>query len=298
MGIKELYQDFGIPYWTEGKNVQKGWVNTTCPFCNDPSNHLGFGGRGFNCWRCGPHPVVEAISEILQVSKNYALQLIQRYRILDEYTYLETEQDYKKELKYPSNLLSYLPNAHQNYLIKRDFDPKKIARIWKVKATGPISKLDDINLSNRILIPIFWNGKEVTYQTRDITEKHRLRYINCPSKYQILNPKHILYGKQERWTNKLILVEGIFDVWRLGTKSAALFGLGYTIQQLRILSNFDHIFIVFDNDEPAQKTAQKLSSELKFRGVKVTIFNDLPAKDPAELSQSNARYLVKYLIGK
>ena len=40
MNLFEFLDDYDIEYWTEGKNVVKGWVNITCTFCDDDSNHL------------------------------------------------------------------------------------------------------------------------------------------------------------------------------------------------------------------------------------------------------------------
>lgn len=31
--VKDLLDQYGVPYWTFGKNVSEGWVNIQCPFC-------------------------------------------------------------------------------------------------------------------------------------------------------------------------------------------------------------------------------------------------------------------------
>ena len=57
MNIIQLFEDYKIPYFTEGyKYCRPGWVNIDCPFCiGSPGPHLGYNlsGNYFNCWRCG-----------------------------------------------------------------------------------------------------------------------------------------------------------------------------------------------------------------------------------------------------
>ena len=51
---KALLDDLGIDYKLSGKNVTSGWIEVNCPFCGDPSYHLGISPTNlFHCWRCG-----------------------------------------------------------------------------------------------------------------------------------------------------------------------------------------------------------------------------------------------------
>ena len=52
--IKDYLDSKDIPYIETGKNVSAGWVNISCPFCEEVSTHLGISPTGgFNCWVCG-----------------------------------------------------------------------------------------------------------------------------------------------------------------------------------------------------------------------------------------------------
>ena len=57
MKLIQLYQDYNVPFQTEGhKHCRDGWVNTECPFCTgNPGLHLGatLDGKIFTCWRDG-----------------------------------------------------------------------------------------------------------------------------------------------------------------------------------------------------------------------------------------------------
>lgn len=299
MKIKDLLSDYDIPY-DEGstKNVQEGWIGIQCPFCDDTSNHLGYNveeDKGFNCWKCGYHSPVDTIKELLSVSRRRAYSLIKAYG--GQSISHEANKIVKVGLK-AHNLppsTGELGSLHKRYLKSRGFDPEKIANIWGVMGTGPFSKMDNTDYKHRLVIPIFWDGMRVSFQTRDVTGKAGIKYITCPEEREIIHHKNIVYGLQEYLGDTGIVTEGVTDVWRLGTNSCATFGINYTLKQVRVISKiFKKVFIIFDNDKKARKQAEKLEAELKFRGtdaINITIEDD-----PGSLSQEEADNLVKELI--
>ena len=87
----------------------------------------------------------------------------------------------------------------------------------------------------------------------------------------------------------VICTEGVFDVWRLGKDSVATFGIEFTRQQVRELAKFRQVLVLFDKGTQAQKQAEKLVSELKFRGVDTeNISREISASDPADMTQKEA----------
>jgi hypothetical protein len=295
MDILKLYQDYQIPKWTEGKNVSAGWVNVQCPFCGDDSNHLGFNLQDeyFKCWKCGWHPIKKTLSRLLGISEDEIFKLIIKYgghskRVRSPEPNIRIGV---KKYKHPGNVKDLEPR-HRRYLTERLFDPDQLVRDWHILGTGPVSLLDKINYSHRVLAPIYWDGREVSFQSRDITDKHRLKYLTCPKEREIIHHKNIVYGWQPDWYEKAIVVEGITDVWRLGSIAVATFGIEFTsIQAHVIASNFEQVGILFDYEDQAQAQAEKLMAELKFRKVKCLI---LPIEnDPASMKQDDADYLVK-----
>lgn len=300
MSILQLYQEYNIETASEGhKHSRSGWVNVECPFCSgDAGFHLGYNtdDNYFYCWRCGYHQRIPTIAKLLNISYNEAKQLAKQYDI--EHPEKEEKkispQIRLKSFRFPSDV-SEMKKNHRKYLEKRGFDPEKIEKEWGILGTGPVSKLDGISYKHRLLILIRWNGQNVSFQTRDITNHQSLRYITCPKDRETIFHKHILFGKQEKWTDTGICVEGVFDVFRLGYNSFATFGIEYTFEQMRLMSRlFKKIYIIFDPDLAAQKKAAELKAELQFRGVKCE--NILLNCDPGDLEQEEADYIIKNLM--
>lgn len=285
--IISLAKDLNIKFYTSGKNCQKGWVNFTCPFCGDTSNHLGFNlEKGyFHCWRCGGHSLEKVLKKWTN-NKNINY-LINKYSY-DNFNIDKIIQINKNntEIKFPTGI-GLLKKEHKNYLLKRKFNPEEIEKKWKILGTSHFSVLNNIDFKWRIIIPVFWNNEIVTYQTRTIIENYEPRYMNCPHKYEKISIKNIIYKHQSYNEEKAIAVEGVFSVWRLGEMSFATFGAKFTTEQIRIISKlFKRVLICFDNDEAGRINAKKLQSELELRNVKTEIFFvDTEVDNPQETSK-------------
>lgn len=296
MDIIQLYRDYGIPFKTEGhKHSREGWVNIACPFCTgNPGYHLGYNLQGdfYVCWRCGSHPVKSTISTLLNVSFRDAAQIVNNYGGPAEK--IEKAKIITKPFKFPTNTSDVLADAHRNYLIGRNFDPDLIQSIYGIKSTGVFSTLDDVDYKWRIIIPIYWDGKIVTFTSRAINEKVKNRYMACPESREIVNIKKVLYGIPKDWTDLAICVEGPTDVWRMGTQSVATLGIKYKPAQIRLLTKyFKRVIVLYDDDPQAVEQANKLVSEIKFRGVDA--FRYTISGDPGSLSDDDARHLVSTL---
>lgn len=301
MNIIQLYQDFGIPYQTEGhKHTREGWVNTECPICppgGNPGLHLGYNieGNYYVCWRHGYSSIYNTLSALLKITNYKELKaIIERY---DTITLKSKEPIVKiraKAFKLPSNSGSMLTN-HRMYLRKRNFDPEYLERTWGLLGTGPFSKLDEIDYKHRIIIPFVWDGQQVSFDSRDITGKDPGRYKACPKDRELIPHKSIIYGKQNEFKEMGICVEGPTDVWRLGTSAFAVSGIKFTPLQVRVIAKtFKTVAVCFDDDPQAKVQANKMIAELKFRGVDA--FRVDIEGDPGSMKQEDADYLVKQLI--
>lgn len=305
MNILDLYQDFGIQFQTENhKHCRPGWANISCPFCTgNPGLHLGVhidSGR-FYCWRCGWKPTDKAIAKILGISEPKARELIKQYQIgrgipstggTSNSSHLNQRIQFK-----PHRLPSPhgpMKRPHHRYLERRGFNPESLEQEWGLLGTGPVSFLDGIDYRNRIIIPIFWEGKQVSFQTRAITDRTNLRYISCPKAREKIPHQSILYGKN--WNRDIgICVEGVTDVWRLGPIAFAIFGIEFSSKQARWISKlFKQVIILFDDDPQAIKQGQLLKAELSFRGVDT--HQEIIEGDPGGMKQDDANHLVSQLI--
>ena len=297
MALKDLLEEYGIEIWTQGNNVSPGFVNMRCVWCDDHSNHLGLSLQReyFHCWRCGWHPVEETIAKLLNVNLRTARQLVRQYRstpsVPVETPSVPATSAPSKPFRFPPNTGPLQP-AHRKYLRARRFSPAELCSTWNIQGIGAGGILDGVNYSHRILIPIYWQGRVVSFQTRAIT-KTQYRYISCPKPREIIHYKHILYIHpewQERWG---ICVEGPTDVWRLGKCAFSLFGISYTHKQVMcIAQRFDKVAILFDPEPDAQEQARKLASELSLAGVKVIVLQGIKGKDPASLNETEIKSLI------
>lgn len=278
-------------------NYREGWINIQCPFCSDHSKHLGvsqFSGYA-NCWRCGWHPMLDVIMKVVGVNKSQAAKILRDY---DGHSRVKAP-DAKPKIRAKAHKLPSdtgpLQSRHKKYLLARKFDPKRLEMEWNLMATGPISKLDKTNYSHRLLAPIHWDGERVSFQARDITGKQKQKYLACPKDRELINHQKILYGRQEKWGEIGIAVEGITDVWRLGPRAFATFGIDFTPPQVRAMAkHFKRIVILFDDEPQAQRQAKKLQAELAIRGTDSKILTI--TGDPGDLDQKKANYIVKRIF--
>jgi hypothetical protein len=301
MDIQRLLHDYKIPFVTEGhKHSREGWVNIPCPFCSgNPGYHLGIheDGNGAHCWRCGAHPVPKVLSAVLHLPESKVRAIMHKYkgRIHRRRTDEAKVSIFPLRLPKPNSALT---GQYKRYLEKRGFDPDKLEKEWGLLQTGPVSLLDNISYSHRILIPIYWDGGIVSFQARDITDKSPLKYLACPKRREKIHHKNILYGKQEYWKKSkgIIVVEGATDVWRLGAHAAATFGIEFKMEQILLLSRLhNRFFIIFDDEPQAQRQAKVLATKLKTLGKEAYI--EKIEGDPGSMKQEDANHLVKYLLG-
>ena len=159
----QFFDDYNIPYIESGKNVQKGWINITCPFHNDNSEHLGFNyEKGYaNCWHCGYISIFNLIKTLLPNENTHHIK--QRYETGNKVHINKKEENriIPDKVIIPGESLK---EVHKEYLRSRNFNPSFLESKYKLRGTN---NLGDYRF--RIIAPIFYNGKLVSYQGRDIT---------------------------------------------------------------------------------------------------------------------------------
>jgi DNA primase len=269
-----------------------------CPFCDDHSNHCGVNPikSRVACWRCGHHYLDQLIAALLGVSYKEAKEIIKEYSSDDlNYSYTSEKKRQNKSVSLPKGT-GELQQIHINYLLQRNYDPEEIKKVWGIKGTGPIGEYNF-----RIIIPITFENKLVSYQGRDVTERSSLRYMACKPEEEVVLHKNILYGLENIKDRKGIIVEGAFDVWRIGEGALATFGTSYRNRQITCIKKYlDQAFLLFDpGDIEAQKKAKGLARSLASLKVKTELI-ELPeadGKDPGDLSPDEGKYLRKFLIG-
>ena len=283
----------GIPYLRSGDNVSKGWIGISCLYCTDHANHLGINlARGtFSCLRCHETGnVFTLVKELEGFTENREV-----FKLMEEfcqgYVYKSAEKtevvhNWQKEIKYPVDCSKKFWPRHLEFLQERRYDPEKTIEKYNLQACGPIG-----DFSHRIIIPIYFNNRIISFVGRDITGLQEIRYKNAPDRYGTKPTKDSLYGL-DKVHNKAIVVEGVLDAWRLGDGAVATFGTKYTDKQVRLLKGLKEVFVCFDQD--AVHLAKKLAFDLSTLVRKVEVL-ELPLGDPDNLSDDDAKNLKKLI---
>ena len=315
MNLTKLLNDYHLPWAQPGeRHYREGWVNMPCPFCygsGNPGNHLGycidkrssFYGR-FVCWRCGGHGLHKTLATLLKVPEKAVEGIISTYGGITLPRRVQTLprpnlRALLRDIAWPfgTKPLKQVLGACR-YLEGRGFDVEELVNVWNVNATGPSGgvaygegKL--LDLSRRMIVPIYREGYMVSWQARDWTGKAKLKYLTCPPELEAWHHKALLYGTDKVTGGRVLLVEGVTDVWALGPGAIACFGIKYRPEQVKELMHWPEVWLVLDREWRAQLQARLITRELKEAGVLVKQVWLPPGKDPAELTEKEKISLLR-----
>lgn len=300
MDILKLFQDFNVPHIQSGhKHARAGWVNTSCPFCTgNPGWHLGFCMNSaepqfynrFVCWRCGGKGTVRTTAALLGISTEKAKEVLSRYGAGYQPRMKHRAETIRRptriKLPSPKQKIKDIPRA-RDYIEGRNFDPEYLAKEWSVYATVALPT----SFPFRIVTPIKYRRVPVSYQGRT--------YIDAEPKYKAadkdkesIHHKDIVFGLDEaREHDTCFIVEGVFDVFRLGPGAIATFGIKYRVPQAHVIArNFKRAILLFDDDPQARWQSEQICIDLAQRGLEVEELL-LDGHDPAEMTEDEASHL-------
>ncbi len=266
--------DSGIPYSLHGKNISQGWIGLS------------------SCFRCGKRTgVAKLIATIENCSSSAAWHIFNSHsNILKTPDYFEKTR--ASHVEWPPPACKEIPLlAHADYIYERGYDLEQLISTYDIKFgwyTG--------NFKYRIIIPVYLQGRVVSYIGRDISNQATLKYKNLKEELSILPVKETVYNI-DNIHEEAIICEGVFDAWRFGYNAVAMFGLVYTQRQVRMLGDkLKKAYICFDAEPQAREAAETLGEELSWQGVDVEILS-IDTKDPGEMSQREADELKQELFG-
>jgi DNA primase len=294
-----LLKDKDIPYKLEVEN----WIQIHCPICRHEGSRGYKGGINliggyYHCWACNGTSIEKVFSELLQVSFYEAKKILQDY---ETDTVIRSKLNRKvskgKSIELPGVEIENKDMAY-SYLSKRNFNPIYIIQNYRITYGSILG-----DYSFRIIIPIYHKNILVSFQARSIYSKEKckeldiLRYKNYPIELGLVNIKHILYNLDNCNDDWLVVVEGVFDCWRLGPKNiAATMGTSMSDQQINLLSKrFRKVIFLFDNEKPAQLRAKKYGEQLSALGVEVEIFNPEFEHDPGDYTETETKQVKEWL---
>lgn len=273
MKITDILTEYGVQYRLHGASphVTKGWCGTICPWCGRGTDNFGL---GFNlstgaatCWKCGNANPAKALSALTGLPVGKCIELLGG---MDRPRWVERPTG-----KYvPPHPLEPLGEVHCRYLYRRGFDPDELVRLWSLQATTIHARL-----GWRIFIPVHLRGEAVSWTTRAIGEKAK-RYVNASPSEEAVPLKRLLFGA-DYVRHCAVVVEGPFDVFRIGPGAVATLGLQYTGAQAAKLAKVPVRVVAFDNEPTAQVRARQLCAALSsFPGE--THHAVLSGKDPCD----------------
>lgn len=194
--------------------------------------------------------------------------------------------------------LDALPPGHPAvaYLTGRGFDPAELSRLYKI---GFCETADAGHRSaqGRVIVPIEANGALVGWQARYVGD---LDWKACGvPKYLTtrgMSVKSTLYNYDHaRRGPRVVLVEGVTDVWAVGAAGVALFGKSISFAQSRTLETTlgdRPLAVMLDGDAQRENDAMTRSLAGLLRGgvVRVTL---PPGRDPADFGRVELGQMVR-----
>jgi len=300
--VLKFLRDYRIPYVTEGnKHCRTNWIQVHCPFCAGSQNyHLGLNlsDDRASCWRCRGKSIFQVIKALARCGQEDVKQIYSQYsgRSAVQDRIIKPKIRSESRLPVGTEPLKYI---HDDYLIARKFDPERLERTYGLQGTGRHAyvKVDDsvVDYRYRIIAPIRFENKLVSFQGRDVTGTSGLRYKACPQELEVIDHKNILYGYDLVTGDTALVQEGITDNWRFGPGSLATFGTGFKAEQIRVLvRRFKRLFVMFDPEPTAQQVADELAWALGVAGREAILVElDSPGIDPGELEQSEADAMMR-----
>lgn len=291
INIIRLFTEHGVQF---DPTINDGWVNVCCPFHRpkDVDFFLGFrlGGDYFHCWKCGGHSPEYVVATLLKITRTAATHLLRDY---SDDTVVRAKLN-KKEAKAISLTLPEEPlgKMERRYLKERNFNPEELQIKYQL-CSGGISG----DWKYRIIIPIFLHGKLVSWTSRDITDQQKLRYKTLAIEKSVIDPKTIFYNMDNSKGKTGVVVEGPFDVMRMGDDCVC--GLGSSLEEAQLgmlRRRFERVFFLFDSEPDAQRKAKKYAEKLSVMGrVQVEVVDMETGDDPGNLTESEVKYIRKEL---
>ncbi len=283
--------EYSVPIVDSGhKHSASDWVQVCCPFCNDDNFHMGFNTAKeyFHCYRCGWHHPVETLTTLTSERQSVILDMLNASR-KSYRTKPAPKKEPAKTLALPKHKLR-LEKRDINYLEERNFNPINLQMIYGIESVGPVGKY-----KFRILIPIYQDGRLVSFTSRDTSDKAKIRYKTCPKEEELMPVKNTLYALDDVTGSSIVVVEGPTDVWRMGRGAVATYGLAFSSSQIKRLAKFKDVHILFDKGRDAERQAKRLMNKLY--GITNVSIEKIKFDDPGSMPNKYAKGLMSHLLG-
>ena len=207
--------------------------------------------------------------------------------------------DERVEIGRPKEWETVLPKNFK--LLRSDRLPRSVSRFFRARRFDPdICEEFDLGYcqppgeyADCLIAPVYLRGEVVSFQALNPNKGY---YESCAKGRAKYSNKEFLYGVD--WvkdSDRVFVVEGITDVWRLGKGNAVgTFGIKYTRTQVSLLWEFfrgKKLRILYDAD--AGEQAEALGVELGILGFENLKIIKLKEGDPADLDERGVREILR-----
>ncbi len=291
---REALDIAGIEYSESGKNIGRNYIGIEeCPFCQKGNNHLGVrvDAPVFNCFSCGTKGnLLKLFAKILGFGE--ALEKLADATPKELKEKLSEIRERAVHVELPKDCSTEITAYHAGYLISRGFDYEELCNNHNLHFTGPAAEIP-----NAIVVPFVKRNKLTTYTTISIADDVAIRYLHLPEEESILSVKEQLYGIDETDGNSCIVVEGIFDKFRIGEGCVCSFGTRLSEIQFSLLRKFSRVVILMDGDIAGMDATAEIVEELSgFVSEIIPVYLD-DGVDP-DIMDPKDIIKVRELIGK
>ena len=193
--------------------------------------------------------------------------------------------------------LANLPPDHKavRYVAERGFDPGELSRIYGI---GYYDRPDpEVAMANgRIIIPVSTEGRLIGWQARFVGERD-WSACTVPKYYGMrgMAKNFALYNVDQARTHPWsVLVEGVTDVWAIGSHAIGLLGKSISFAQRRILQAIFRdrpLVVMLDGD--AQRENEAITRYLAESSSAGVVCVTLPGgQDPAMFTKSDLATMI------
>jgi DNA primase len=235
-----------------------------CPFCNDSRKNLWMNPKlgCYRCWKCDEKGRLETLlsSTIPSWSLSSSKQATHPSTMVLPPEYLK---------------LDIYSGKAWTYFVSRRFDASDAERFG-------VGYCPRGQYYGRLILPVWDEGKLVSFVARDYTGNTTVKIRN-PSN---VPHKSYLYNYDLITNSFAVLVEGIFDCWRVGDDGVATFGTSLSVGQMLRLCKLNLKRLYFCWDEDALDKAYEASFLLRQFIPEVHVVELPVGKDPADLDRT------------
>jgi DNA primase len=302
LDVVRLLDEYGIEYSEQSSHKSKGWINVKCLFCDDHSDHLGINIEqgSFHCYICGTKggkfDLIRAVSqvndeeEVVQIIRKFQMKDSSGSRISRTRSYsAPTRRNFAVKCNLPTLATPFLPELHASYLRRRGFDPDYLTKKYNLHACYMSG-----DYKYRIIIPIYYEHKLVSFTSRDVTGIRVPKYLNSKISESILDPKSCIYNT-DHLDKSMLVLEGPADVWRIGDGAVCTFGTEVSEAQINLFAEIikrkeiRKIMVMFDPEPTATKKAKDLALVLSSFAKDVAVVEYESDKDPGDFMDEEVK---------